>query len=107
MVLVYRNTFSVHFAMLAPMYLKEIANHSKFNSQHEWGDLYDHYMNMELTNILMNSKCHEGNGYKHNVDLLILSHLLGVSFPMRSGCREWNDTHLPYLKVFILIKKIK
>ena len=31
---------------------------------------------------------YEANGYMHKLDLLIISHWLCVSYPMRSGCRE-------------------
>ena len=34
----------------------------------------------------MNSKNYKENGYGHNLDLLIISHSLHVSYPIRSGC---------------------
>ena len=30
----------------------------------------------------------EANGSRHDLDMLIISHYLRVSYPTRSGCRE-------------------
>ena len=58
------------------MCLKEIglraqknANHSRFNSQHDYGDLHDHLNEHEklhfmMNKIFMSSKYYEANGYR-------------------------------------------
>ena len=38
----------------------------------------------------MSFKNHDANGYTHDLDLPFISHLLSVSYPTRSGCREKN-----------------
>ena len=47
----------------------------------------------------MSSKNYETNGYRHDMDLLVISHLMHVSYSMRSGCREKSIwiTHDVYL----------
>lgn len=39
------------------------------------------------------SKDYEEISHKHNMDLLIILHILRVSYPVRSGCKE-NGVHL-------------
>jgi hypothetical protein len=54
-------------------------NHSRFNNQHDWGDLYDHLMNTRNVHfdneedIHMSSKTYEANDYGNELDLLIIN----------------------------------
>ena len=32
----------------------EYDNHARLNSQHNWGDLYDHLMSMRIFTLIMN-----------------------------------------------------
>ena len=51
-------------------------------------------------------KNHKESGYKHNLDLLIISHSSSVSYPTRSGWREKGvrlKTRLVYITVEIII----
>ena len=58
----------------------KFVNHSRLNSQHNWGDLYDHLMSKRIFTLIiiedihMSSKNYEENGYSHDLDLLIISH---------------------------------
>ena len=64
-------------------------------------------MSMGITDILMNSKCYEVNGYWHNVDILTISHLLGVSFLQEVGAESRvSKWHTPTLSesVYLYIK---
>ena len=45
--------------------------HSRIKSQHNWGDLYDHYNEKES---YMSSETYKDNGFSHNMDLAIISH---------------------------------
>ena len=40
--------------------------------------------------IPTSSKHYEESGYGHDSELLIISHLLHISYPTRSGCK-WNE----------------
>ena len=53
----------------------------------------------------MSSENYEANGFGHNLDLLIISHWLHVSYPMRNGCREKSIwiTHIYLIEVFYLM----
>ena len=41
-----------------------------------------------INKIFIRAPHYEANGYKHDLSLLIISHLLHVSCTMRSGCKE-------------------
>ena len=62
------------------------SNYSTLSSQHNWDDLYDQLMRiftliLKGIKVLKGSETYEINGYGHNVDLLIISHSLRVSWP--------------------------
>ena len=52
-------------------------NHSRPNSQHKWGSLYDHSMSTRIFNLIMNyihvsSKNYEEKGYDNDLNLLTI-----------------------------------
>ena len=75
-------------------------NRSRFSSQCNLGDLYDQRSFNEHKNIVhfdserlwvsYQLKDHEANGYKHDLDLVVILHYLCVSCPTRNGCKERN-----------------
>ena len=53
------------------------ANHSKLNSQDDWGNVYDHSMSTFIFILIINKiwgKTYEGKGYGRDMDELIISH---------------------------------
>ena len=57
-------------------------NHSRPNSQHKWGSLYDHSMSTRIFNLIMNyihvsSKNYEESGYDN--DLNFANHLVLIT----------------------------
>lgn len=67
------------------------------------GGLYQHLMStrmltLKMNNALMNSENHQANGCMHDLDLLIISHWLFVSYAMRSGCKG-KSTQVTYVYV--------
>ena len=82
------------------MCLKESGLHAQYmqiilgsNSQHNGGDLYDHLMSMRIftlddeKDIIWAPKM-MSTWMPHDLDLLIILHMLRVLCPTRSGCRE-------------------
>ena len=56
-------------------------NHSRLNSQHDWADLYDYFMSRNThlhwdtdKDICTSSEKYKANGYRHDLDLLIILH---------------------------------
>ena len=48
-------------------------NYSRFNSQHNWGYLYEHLAKHENLYLCMSSKDHEESGYGSHFELLTIS----------------------------------
>jgi len=62
---------------------------------HDWEDQYhDHLKSTRIFTLAINKICNtsskncEANGFGHDLEFLIISLLLHVNYPMRSGCKE-------------------
>ena len=67
-------------------------NHSRFNGQYNWDELYDHLMSTRIFTLIMNKMVYTSSkfmriysGYGFNLDSLTISYNCFVS--LRSGLR--------------------